>query len=510
MIIIEPDTIREVPNKTSEYKGVCWNTREKKWQARLMHNKKSYTGGNLDKEEQAAMQVNLLCDKYGIKRKNPMIDLEPDAMQQVSNQTSKYTGVHWNKDAKKWVAKLMHNRKVYCGGYFDHEKEAAMKVNLLCDKYGKERKNPTINIQPHKIKQQFHNQTSIYTGVHWHKDAKKWLVHMMHNKKLYYGGYFDNEEQAAMKVNLLCDKHGKERKNPMIDIKLDAIQQNPNQTSKYTGVCWNNNSKQWQARLMHNRKVHYGGLFDDEEQAAMKINLLCDKNGRERKNPMIDIDPDAIQQIPNQTSRYTGVQWNKDTKKWQAHLKHNQKLYYGGLFDNKHQAAMKVNLLCDKNGIKRKNTMIDLEPYAMQQQFKNQTSKYSGVCWNKDNKKWQAQLHNKKKYYGGLFDNEEQAAMKINLLCDKIGIERKNPMIDLKPDAMQQKIKLKHIVDQNVKLEDENILNGFKDECENHVIKSKDEKEIIATKLYQKSQKRKRPDDSIINEDGRKDENCNY
>ena len=47
----------------------------------------------------------------------------------------------------------------------------------------------------------------------------------MHNKKLYYGGYFDNEEQAAMKVNLLCDKHGKERKNPMIDIKLDAIQQ---------------------------------------------------------------------------------------------------------------------------------------------------------------------------------------------------------------------------------------------------------------------------------------------
>jgi len=26
----------------------------------------------------------------------------------------------------------------------------------------------------------------------------------MHNKKTYYGGYFDNEEHAAMSVNLLC------------------------------------------------------------------------------------------------------------------------------------------------------------------------------------------------------------------------------------------------------------------------------------------------------------------
>ena len=47
----------------------------------------------------------------------------------------------------------------------------------------------------------------------------------MYNKKKYFGGYFDNEEQAAMKVNLLCDKNGIERKNPMIIIKTDVIQQ---------------------------------------------------------------------------------------------------------------------------------------------------------------------------------------------------------------------------------------------------------------------------------------------
>ena len=48
----------------------------------------SYLGGLFDNEEQAAMQVNLLCDKNGIKRKNAMIDLEPDITQQVINSLS--------------------------------------------------------------------------------------------------------------------------------------------------------------------------------------------------------------------------------------------------------------------------------------------------------------------------------------------------------------------------------------------------------------------------------------
>ena len=64
--------------------------------------------------------------------------------------------------------------------------------------------------------------------------------------------------------------------------------------------------------------------------------------------------------------------------------------------------------------------------------FKKKTSKYFGVFWNSNNKKWQAQLkHNRKQYYGTLFDNEEHAAMKINLLCDQYGIKRKNSTIDI-------------------------------------------------------------------------------
>jgi hypothetical protein len=71
----------------------------------------------------------------------------------------------------------------------------------------------------------------------------------------------------------------------------------PNQTSKYTGVCWRKDFKKWQSRLLHKKKSYYGGYFDNEEHAAMSVNLLCDKYGKERKNPMIIIEPDKMQQV---------------------------------------------------------------------------------------------------------------------------------------------------------------------------------------------------------------------
>ena len=49
--------------------------------------------------------------------------------------------------------------------------------------------------------------------------------------------------------------------------------------------------------MKHNRKEYHGGYFDNEEQAAMSVNLLCDKYETKRKNQMIIIDPDAMQQV---------------------------------------------------------------------------------------------------------------------------------------------------------------------------------------------------------------------
>merc|ERR1712034_253944 len=211
----------------------------------------------------------------------------------------------------------------------------------------------------------------------------------------------------------------------------------------------------------------------------------------------ITIEPDAIEKVQNKTSKYTGVCWNMHYKKWQAQLGHNKKQYFGGYFDIEDHAAMKVNLLCDKYGIIRKNPMIIIKPDTMRKVKKNQTSKYIGVSWNQRDKNWKSLFtHKGKTYFGGYFDIEEDAAMKINLLCDRYEIERKNP--DINKDANQKKTKSKifeyateHNVKKEVKVEDENMLGGFKDECEHRFIQSNDEESCISTGFENSKQKRK-------------------
>jgi len=298
------------------------------------------------------------------------------------------------------------------------------------------------------------------------------------NQKQYHIGYFENEEHAAMNVNSLCDRLGIEHKNPTIDIKLDKIYQAQHPTSKYTGVSWSTRERKWLTQLMHNGKSYSGGKFDNEVHAAMKVNLLCDKYGIKRKNPNFIIEPDAIQQhFKSKTSIYIGVCWDNNAKKWQAKLHHNKRLNYGGFFDKEEDAAMKVNLFCDKCGIERKNPMIDIE-LIEDHQVRNSTSQFIGVYWDKDKIKWVTQLiHNGKKYSAGKFDNEKHAAMKVNLLCDKLGIKRKNLMIDIQLDTIRQKTKSNQskaenlVNEKEVKVEEENILYGLKNRCENNFMK---------------------------------------
>jgi len=286
----------------------------------------------------------------------------------------------------------------------------------------------------------------------------------------------------------------------------DASKKVQNKTSKYTGVSWKKDKKKWQAQLKHKGNNYFGGYFDDEEETAMSVNLLCDKYGIERKHPMINIDLGAIQKVKNQTSIYTGVTWHNNSKKWQVRLVHNKKNYFGGYFDNEEHAGMKVNFLCDKYGMEHKNPMILIDPDKIHK-VPNKTSIYNGVSWNKGRKKWYAQfIHQAKTYYGGLFDHEEDAAMKINLICDEIEVERKNPEINA--DVMQKKTKFKiyqyateNIMNETVKIEDENILDGFKDVCENHFIhQSNDEERCIV------NAKRKRKQNSMINQDVKEEE----
>lgn len=56
---------------------------------------------------------------------------------QISHKgsSSKYRGVHWHKEHKKWGGIIIKNKKRYWLGYFKTEKEAALAYNDAAPKY---------------------------------------------------------------------------------------------------------------------------------------------------------------------------------------------------------------------------------------------------------------------------------------------------------------------------------------------------------------------------------------
>jgi len=58
------------------------------------------------------------------------------------------------------------------------------------------------------------------------------------------------------------------------------------------------------------------------------------------------------------------------------------------------------------------------------------TSLYKGVCWYRTRNKWRAEVRLKgKKIFGGYFNNEWDAAKKVNQLCEEFGISIQNPSL---------------------------------------------------------------------------------
>ena len=69
-------------------------------------------------------------------------------------------------------------------------------------------------------------------------------------------------------------------------------------TSLYKGVYWNKNRRKWCAILYTNeKKLNYGGMFDDELDAAKGVNQLCEKLRIPLKNPEISAIPTQTYQV---------------------------------------------------------------------------------------------------------------------------------------------------------------------------------------------------------------------
>lgn len=109
--------------------------------------------------------------------------------------------------------------------------------------------------------------------------------------------------------------------------------------------------------------------------------------------------------IKNKTSKYTGVNWDKDRNKWVSFIRIEKERFNLGRFETEKEASeayQKALKYWEENKIK---------PIII----KNYTSKHKGIFFNKKIKKWILNIYlgnNKKRTYIGCYNTEEEAFKK--------------------------------------------------------------------------------------------------
>ena len=133
----------------------------------------------------------------------------------INNQSSKYRGVSYNKEKKKYTACITYKKKTHKLGYFNDELQAAKayndKVREICpDEIDR------LNIIGNEddIPPKINNQSSKYRGVSYNKIAAKYTASITHNHKQFYIGSFNIEIDAAKAYNdKALELHGKDYKH---------------------------------------------------------------------------------------------------------------------------------------------------------------------------------------------------------------------------------------------------------------------------------------------------------
>lgn len=116
--------------------------------------------------------------------------------------------------------------------------------------------------------------------------------------------------------------------NRVENLEIITTRENTNQkhiksSSKYVGVCWNKKDKKWKSTIFINRKHTHLGSFDNEEEASEYYqNALKSFINNEK----------IIVKKPIRSSKYTGVTFCKNSKKWVSCIYTNRKRKHLGYF----------------------------------------------------------------------------------------------------------------------------------------------------------------------------------
>jgi hypothetical protein len=260
-----------------------------------------------------------------------------------NDNSSRHTGVYWDKNAEKWRAKVHHGGKQEHLGSFATEAEAKACYDARCLELGRDPDAGT---------------SSAFRGVSWDKKKSKWTAQIKVDGKKKFLGVFEatarGEVDAALAYDVAARFEGwPEKANfelgrgasggaarpsleeaqgeqalptaggsgsspgaaraphvggagqalPGVDLgalaaeiaRRGLVRRDNEFSSRHKGVSWKQKEKRWRAEVSHGGKQEHLGSFATEEDAKARRDARCLDIGR---------DPDA-----GTSSAFLGVGW---------------------------------------------------------------------------------------------------------------------------------------------------------------------------------------------------------
>jgi hypothetical protein len=198
-----------------------------------------------------------------------------------------------------------------------------------------------------------HYQVSSLGNVKSIKFNKEIILKTSKNRKGYfYVGLLKNGKRKTMYntklvamaflghvpcgMELVVDHKNRIRiDNSLKNLRIVTNRENSNNkdksktSSKYSGVHWSIKAKKWISQIYFNKKRIHLGCFGNEEEASL-IYTNAVKS--------IEKGEEIVSNKKIKYSKYKGVSWKKQTKKWSAHITINKKLKHLGYFFTEKEA----------------------------------------------------------------------------------------------------------------------------------------------------------------------------